>query len=154
VRLRAGVQSDLTALDGIAFAAKAHWGYTPEQLQTWQADLTVSAESLVARPIVVAEEDGLIVGFVQVATDMHPWELDALWVHPNYMGRGAGRALLQWAIEFAAQGGQAELAIDADPHAEGFYLACGARAIGSVRAPIAGNPDRVRPQLRLRTSVA
>jgi hypothetical protein len=38
------------------------------------------------------------------------------------------------------------LRVDADPHAERFYLACGAVSIGTVAAPIAGQPDRVRPQ--------
>jgi hypothetical protein len=41
--------------------------------------------------------------------------------------------------------------IDADPHAEAFYRACGALRIGGVAAPIDGQPQRVRPQLVLST---
>jgi GNAT superfamily N-acetyltransferase len=154
MHLRPGRLSDLPSLDGIAMAAKAHWGYTPEQLAVWRKDLTVSPESLALRPICVAEEDGFAVGFVQLATDLNPWELDGLWVHPKHIGKGTGKALLRWARNMAAQAGQSELAIDADPHAQGFYLACGANVVGSIKAPIPGNPERVRPQLRLRTSAA
>ena len=152
MNLRDGGPEDLQALDAIAFAAKAHWGYSPAELLAWRADLTISPESLPTCPVCVAEEDGQAVGFVQVATDRQPWELDALWVHPGHMGRGIGKALLAWAQDFAASRGQLELAIDADPNAEGFYKACGAVLVGSVPAPIVGNSRRVRPQLRLRTS--
>jgi hypothetical protein len=48
----------------------------------------------------------------------------------------------------AVAGGNA-LAIDADPNAEAFYLAKGARRIGEIAAPIEGHPDRVRPQMLL-----
>ena len=83
---------------------------------------------------------------------VQPWEIWALWVHPNQMRKGVGKSLLGWAKHFAAASGQVELAIDADPNAEAFYRACGARVVGSVAAPITCNPMRVRPQLRLSTS--
>ena len=152
MNLRRGVAADIPALDPIALASKAHWGYTAEQLAVWRDELAVSAESLSARPICVAEEYGRPIGFVQVATDTQPWGIAALWVHPSQIGKGVGKALLAWARQFAAAGGQPELAIDADPHAAGFYQACGARLLGSVAAPIAGDPTRVRPQLSLRTT--
>ncbi|WP_186511003.1 GNAT family N-acetyltransferase [Caenimonas sedimenti] len=141
--------ADIQTLNEIALAAKAHWGYSAEQLRAWKADLTVSAEALAAKPVWVAEENGRPTGFVQVAMDTQPWELEALWVDPGHMGRGVGKALLAWARQQALAGGQSELAIDADPHAEAFYRACGARLVGTVPAPIAGSPERVRPQLRL-----
>ena len=154
MNLRRGLPEDVAAFDDIALAAKAHWGYTPQQLEAWRGDLRVKPESLSAAPVCVAEEEGHPLGFVQIATDRHPWEVEALWVHPTHMGKGVGKALLDWATQFAAAGGQVELAIDADPNAEGFYMARGARQVGVVAAPIAGNPARVRPQLRLRTSAA
>lgn len=154
MNLRCGGSVDIPALNAIALEAKAHWGYSREQLQAWSEDLTVTAESLLARPVQVAEEMGQLIGFAQVATDTRPWELWAMWVRPSHMGKGAGKALLAWARELAAAAGQSELAIDADPNASGFYQRCGARVVGAVAAPIAGSPDRVRPQLRLRTRAA
>jgi len=154
MNLRRGIPEDIQRLELIAFAAKAHWGYSAEQLEAWRADLTISPESFIARPVCVAEEDGQPVGFVQVAMDKQPWELDALWVYPEHMGKGIGKALFTWAQDLAALSGQLELAIDADPNAERFYRACGAVLVGSVPAPIVGNPHRVRPQLLVRTSAA
>jgi hypothetical protein len=66
------------------------------------------------------------------------------------MGRGVGRALLERAAIEAALLDYRELKIDADPHAEAFYLACGAARTGtSVAAPISTDPGRRRPQLAL-----
>ena len=149
MKLRRGTPADLPALDHIAMAAKAHWGYSAQQLDLWREDLSVPLETLRVRPVCVAEEGNTVVAFAQVATDLQPWGLWAMWVHPDHMGKGIGKALLDWSREFAAAGGQAELAIDSDPHAEGFYKVHGARVVGSVAAPIAGSPGRVRPQLRL-----
>lgn len=65
------------------------------------------------------------------------------------MRRGIVRALLAHAVSTARSGGASAIAIDADPSAEPFYLACGARREGVVAAPVSGNPARVRPQLTL-----
>ncbi|WP_164963287.1 GNAT family N-acetyltransferase [Rubrivivax sp. JA1026] len=154
MNLRRGTPEDIPALNAIALEAKAYWGYSVEQLQAWREDLSVPAESLLARPVCVAEEEGQPIGFAQVATDTQPWELWAMWVRPRHMGSGVGKALLAWARGFAAAGGQEELAIDSDPNASGFYEHLGARVVGTVAAPIPGNLKRARPQLRLRTSAA
>ncbi|MFM8354766.1 MAG: GNAT family N-acetyltransferase [Gammaproteobacteria bacterium] len=154
MNLRPGTPDDVAALDAIALAAKAHWGYSTEQLQAWDADLRVRQESLACWPICVAELDGRPIGFAQLATDRHPWELEALWVRPDHMGKGVGKALVLWASRVAAANGQAELAIDSDPNAANFYRAQGARLVGVVPAPISCDPLRVRPQLRLVASAA
>lgn len=62
---------------------------------------------------------------------------------------GIGSALLGDAAARAAATGAHVLAIDADPNAESFYLANGARRVGEIAAPIEGHPDRVRPQMLL-----
>ena len=77
------------------------------------------------------------------------WQLEHFWVAPENMGCGVGRALLAHAVGIAASGGAQALAIDADPNAEPFYLACGALRVGAVAAPTEGAPSRARPQLLL-----
>lgn len=154
MNFRRGVPADIPALSALALEAKAHWGYSIAQLEAWRDDLSVSAATLPSRPICVAEENGQPIAFAQVALDRSPCELEALWVLPAHMGKGLGKALLTWAAGAAASAGRVELHIDADPNAESFYLGLGARHVGSVPAPLAGNPARVRPQLLLRTSAA
>jgi GNAT superfamily N-acetyltransferase len=152
MRIRAATSADVEVLSRIALAAKASWGYAPSQLVAWRAELVVTAESLTQWFTFALEEEGQVVAFAQVSPESSPWEFQALWVLPQYMHRGFGRALVQHAAAHAAARGQAVLAIDSDPNAEPFYLRCGARVVGQVPAPIEGSPNRVRPQLILATS--
>jgi len=149
--IRRAVPGDAKTLTRIAQAAKAQWGYSPRQLEAWRSELEVSAESLQWAPSFVAEVDGAAAGFYQLRADTDPPRLEHLWVDPVHMGVGLGSALVRHAQGLLADDGIAQLAIDADPNAEGFYLGLGARRVGVVAAPLAGQPDRVRPQLLLDT---
>ena len=152
--IRAAREDEIALLDSIAFRAKAHWGYAPTQLEEWHESLRTPVGSTLSRPTLVYELDSNVVGFVQLDPAPSPWEVVSLWVLPEHMGNGIGRVLLRQALEAAAASGQTFVDVDSDPNALGFYLACGAVQVGAVPAPIAGAPDRVRPQLRVSTSGA
>jgi GNAT superfamily N-acetyltransferase len=147
-RARPGESDVLTSL---AFAAKAFWGYTRQQLDAWSAELQISPESITQEPTFVAEVQGRVLGVAQLDTSSTPWQIECLWVHPESVRQGLGTRLLRKAMAWARTHGQVELHIDADPHAEGFYLHLGAQRVGEVSAPIAGQLLRVRPQLVLAT---
>jgi len=151
MKLRAATGSDAATLDRIALAAKAHWGYSDQDMERWSPDLRTSAASIDAWPTFVAEVEGNAIGFTQLDPTRDPWELVSLWVLPEHMGLGIGRQLLGKALDCAVSGGQRCIVIDSDPNALAFYLACGARQIGTVAAPLVGMSDRARPQLELAT---
>ena len=142
------------ALTSLAFAAKSFWGYSAQQLHAWSAELQISPGSIAVEPTFVAEVQGRILGVAQLGTSSTPWQIECLWVHPDGVGQGLGTRLVQEAMAHARAHEQFQLHIDADPHAEGFYLHLGARRVGVVSAPIAGEPQRVRPQLVLATERA
>jgi hypothetical protein len=50
-------------------------------------------------------------------------------------GTGAGRRLFEHASRTASELGFTQLSIEADPNAEGFYLAMGATRLGERRSP-------------------
>jgi GNAT superfamily N-acetyltransferase len=151
--IRRAVEHEASALSAIAMAAKAYWPYTPSQLKAWRDDLTVSAELIASSPTYIAELEGEIGGFYSLVNESETWSLEHLWVAPSHMRRGLGRALLSHAMDVAARNGAASIAIDADPYAEAFYIACGARRVGVIAAPVEGDPARQRPQLLLATRV-
>lgn len=67
--------------------------YTPEQLDAWadgQVDLTAWDASFLAHTTLVAEAEGAIVGFADLAEDGY---LDRLYVHKDWQGRGVATAL-------------------------------------------------------------
>ena len=150
VEIRPARTHDAEALSAIAFKAKAHWGYSAEALESWRRDLAVSADDIVSKRIFVAVAEGRIAGFYSFLPTERDWLLDHLWVLPEYMRLGIGRALVTHALETAARGGASSVTVDADPNAETFYLACGAMRRGEVSAPIPGHTGRVRPQLEFR----
>jgi len=149
MHIRKAQPAESDALSAIAYASKAHWGYTPAVLDSWRADLTVSADSIARHPTFACEVRGELSGFYQLILGEGECILEHLWVHPSFMGKGFGRSLLAHAVEHAARCGARQMMIDADPNAEPFYLACGAVRCGVIAAPIQGEPERIRPQLRI-----
>jgi len=147
MRIRRAVAGEVEELSSLALRAKAHWGYAVAQLEEWRSSLEISREIVLARPTFVGEINRRIIGFYSLVPSAAVWELDNLWVAPEYMKRGFGRALFIHAAQTAAAGGANSILIDADPNAEPFYVACGATRVGEVSAPITGQPNRVRPQL-------
>lgn len=73
--------------------------------------------------------------------------LDYMFVDPDFVGRGVGRALMDHAIALARELGHGSLTIVADPNAEGFYCRMGAERIGSQASDV--DPHRQLPLLRI-----
>lgn len=133
----------------LAWAAKAFWHYPPAQLEAWREALSPTAASIAKHPTTVIEVGGTLAAFCQLRLGAPSADLEHLWVHPRHIGQGLGGALLSHALQHLAANGTTVLHIDADPHAEGFYRRHGATRVGAKPAPIEGQPDRIRPQLRL-----
>lgn len=105
------------ALDGLWSAA---WGSAAGT--NWE---TILSRSLC---FVCAYEEGLLVGFVNVAWDggIHASIFDTC-VHPSFRRRGIATALVQRAADEAASRGAAWLHVDFQPHLYDFYRRCGFR---------------------------
>jgi GNAT superfamily N-acetyltransferase len=149
MRIRDAHVEEHELLSRIALEAKVHWGYDAADLARWETDLIVSRDSLAQLPTFVAEVEGHIVGFFQLSFASEGPELEHFWVLPAHMGKGIGRALLAHALREVSTRGHGKLLIDADPNAEGFYVACGAVRTAERSASTLGQPHRVRPQLVL-----
>ena len=132
--LRPARPEEAAALTDLAMRSKAHWGYSEAFLAACRSELTVDATRLGdgRAECVVALEEGAIVGYYALdAVSPTVFELAALFVEPSRIGRGIGRRLLRHALDTVRGAGAARLIIQGDPHATGFYLALGARQIGT-----------------------
>jgi ribosomal protein S18 acetylase RimI-like enzyme len=127
--------------------SKAHWGYTEEQLAAFTLELTYTADDIVTGRFTVAEVTGRVAGFYSIDDSPPDGELGNLWVSPDRIGSGIGRRLWTHAMESAGAAGFRTLRIDADPNAEGFYLAMGAERVGET--PSAAIPGRMLPLLKI-----
>jgi len=129
--IRAGESGEAEKLTRIALVSKGHWGYSEQQLRYWlETFLRVSADYVRANKVWVAEVDSSLVGFAAVKDGDDEAELDHLWILPDYIGKGIGKALFASAVNHVAKTGRRELVFTSDPHADGFYEKMGAEKIG------------------------
>ncbi|HLR05956.1 MAG TPA: GNAT family N-acetyltransferase, partial [Pyrinomonadaceae bacterium] len=73
-------------------------------------------------------------------------EVEHMWIKPEHMGNGVGRALFKQVVARAKSMDARAVELSADPNAEGFYRRMGATRIGEVRSEIEGQP-RVLPRM-------
>ena len=69
--------------------------YPPDQQKAWAPavpDTAAWQQRYTGHPVWVAEEDGHVIGFGDIYPD---GLLDMLYVHPQWQGRGVGKALIR-----------------------------------------------------------
>lgn len=130
--VRPALPADASMLTELALRAKAHWGYSAELLELWRPQLTITPEIIERQSTWVCEDCGSIRGFCSIESTGDSAELEHLWVDPDAMGRGIGRALLVHALAEARACGVRSLRAESDPHAAGFYLRMGASPAGEA----------------------
>jgi len=132
--------SQAPALSAIAWTAKAHWGYPAHWMEQWRELLTITPDFVAQHETFVAHLAGEAIGFYALVETPDSISLDHLWVLPERIGQGIGRALFKHAAGRAAARGASRLTIESDPQAEPFYLHLGARRVGAVPSEIDGQP--------------
>lgn len=111
-------------------------------------DLTISPDQIAAAAVYVHEGDAGLAGFYALAeSDGGVIVLDDLFVDPAAMGTGVGRRLWEHAVAAAKALGFAAMEFQSDPHAEGFYLAMGAKRVGESESTVM--PGRMLPLMRV-----
>ena len=121
------------SLSDLAVRSKAHWGYSSEFIDACRDELSYTGEQINGPQFsfFVCVVDERIVGFYAVEqVSANVAELEALFVAPEYIGRGIGRAMIEHARQCANRLGVSSLIIQGDPNAESFYLAAGAIRAG------------------------
>ncbi len=147
--IRSAVAGEAAYLSALAMQSKAHWGYGVEFMQACREELTYSADYIRGNPVFVAQAEATIVGFYAFErVSGSEAELTAMFVAPEHIGRGFGRALIIHAKDTARRQGFEAIIIQGDPNAIAFYQAaggvrCGERESGSI-------PGRLLPLFRIR----
>ena len=121
---------DAATLTNIAIEAKRHWGYSEKWMASWREVLTIRSEQIEVDEVYCATDVGEIMGFYALHRDRDILRLEHLWVLPQRMRRGVGRALFEHSVERTRALGFRSLHIESDPNAEGFYQHMGARRVG------------------------
>src|SRR5437879_6032425 len=148
VQIRRAKPEEAGVLTEIAHAAKRHWGYPEIWIQHWKAHLTITPEFVAKNEVYVAMNAEEIVGCCAIAFSESSSELEHMWIRPEHIGTGVGRALFLHVKERAANLKIPTLELLADPNAEGFYQRMGATRTGEARSEIEG-ASRVLPRMTI-----
>ena len=131
--LRPARDAERVVLDDICFRSKAHWGYDSAFMESVRDHIRVRSDALkFGRVWVAVDAMDRQLGVVEVdPIDADSADLTLLFVAPENLRQGIGRALYEKALALASQLGAAELLIDSDPHSAAFYATMGATRIGA-----------------------
>ena len=141
---------ETSTLSELCVRSKAAWGYDEAFMALARVALEVRPEQIELGDVWVATAaDGSPAGVVALGPSEEPdtLDLDKLFIEPERIRTGVGRALIAHAIDEARHRGAKRLTILADPYAAGFYERNGARRIGE--APSDAIPSRSLPLYEL-----
>jgi GNAT superfamily N-acetyltransferase len=134
------IPAEAPLLTEMAHCSKRYWGYPEAWIQTWRDVLTVHPDIVETDIAFIARLENQPAGFYVLTLNHSQPCLEHLWVLPQFMKRGVGRALFQHAIAQMRDQGQRSMRIESDPNAEGFYLRMGAQRIGTNVTILLGEP--------------
>jgi GNAT superfamily N-acetyltransferase len=146
-RIRPARPEEADALTALARRSKAHWPYDEAMMAVFNRTIAITRDAIAAHVVLVHETGDAVDGVGVLIPGGDDAELDHLWVDPPAIGRGVGRRLFDAFAEAARRRGARRIVLNADPHAEGFYLRLGAVRIGGH--PVAEIPGRVLPRLAM-----
>jgi len=131
--VRIATPSEKEALEALQWRASLANPGDRESLLAHPDAIELPLEQIESGTVVVAEADGTVLGFAAVLPrDDGDAELDALFVEPDLWKGGIGRALVQRCAVLARSLGARSLHVVGNPHAEGFYIACGFELVGNA----------------------
>ena len=131
--IREAKPNEAEVLTGLAIRSKAYWGYSQSFMQACRDELTVTDRSMNSTDLhyYVAERESEILGYYAIEKlNDREFELEALFVEPDFIGKGIGRALIDHAKDLVRKLGGSKLIIQGDPNAEKFYRAAGGKSNG------------------------
>jgi GNAT superfamily N-acetyltransferase len=134
VLIRAGDVHEGARLKEIAIASKGYWGYEADRVREWAGAGDFSPERLRELIVFVAESNGRAIGWSSLIPHGEVGWLEDLWVEPDFIGKGVGRALFRHTARHARQLGASRLEWEAEPHATRFYERMGAEYVRESRS--------------------
>ena len=132
VIVRPAVASEQKQLEALQWRASLNNPGDRDALLAHPDAIELSLEQIRDGGVFVAEVAGIAMGFAAILPrENGDFELDALFVEPSGWRQGIGRALIKHCAAAAKAAGAESLHVVGNPHAEGFYSACGFNLLGT-----------------------
>lgn len=131
--VRKATLADLEVLNQIAVDSKKHWGYPAAWMEAWSDALRIVPQHLETQSVLKLIVDGTVIGHCAVQVHETHYEVQHLWIVPQYMGKGYGKLLLGMSLWHTVEQHQ-PIQVVADPNAVSFYQKQGFRTVGQVES--------------------
>lgn len=129
--------ADNEILTTITKKSKAYWGYSDEQIQKWDKNLTISQDYIREHNVFKLVDNDLIMGYYSYFFENDKTvKLDNLFVLPEYIGKGFGKYLLLDFLNRMKEIGIEKITLDSEPNAAEFYLKMGFVKVGEFETSI------------------
>jgi GNAT superfamily N-acetyltransferase len=131
VVVRLAFASEREALEALQLRASLNNPGDRDALLANPNAIELPVAQIVSGQVFVAELGGSMAGFAAILPrEDGNCELDGLFVEPSLWRRGLGRALIAHCAGAARARGCSAIHVVGNPHAEGFYRACGFESVG------------------------
>ena len=129
--------TDNEILTAITKKSKAYWGYSAEQIQKWDKNLTISQDYIRDQNVFKLVDNGFIVGYYSyIFKNEKVIELDYLFILPEHIGKGFGKHLVLDFLNRIKEEKIERIILDSEPNAEEFYSKMGFVKIGEFETSI------------------
>ena len=146
MKIERAIPSDHMILTTITKRSKAYWGYSKEQIEAWDALLSVTPEYITKNETYKLVSGDQVIGYYSlVKTDTKTLKLDSLFILPEFIRKGFGKLLMNDLFERAALNNYTTIILYSDPNAESFYSKFGFVTIGQIKTSV---PNRSLPEMR------
>lgn len=133
VIVRPAVASEQKQLEALQWRASLNNPGDRDALLAHPDAIELPIEQIREGGVFVAEIAGSTMGFAAILPrENGDFDLDALFVEPGSWRQGIGRALVEHCAAAAREMGAESLHVLGNPHAEGFYNACGFNTLGTT----------------------
>ena len=102
--IREAKETEAEFLSDLAFRSKAYWGYSKDFIMACKEELSVTKQDILNETFdyLVYEQNEEVRGFYALERISYTEvELEALFVHPSFIGTGIGKLLLTHAVASA-----------------------------------------------------
>jgi len=149
VKYRPARVADIERLNLISLASKRHWNYPEEWISNWIDDLGLDEDDLIESSVMVLLVNEMPKGFCAIKEGNDYYEVLHLWLLPELIGKGLGKALLNKSLDKVVQR-DLPILVEADPNAEAFYKKQGFVTYGKKESSPAG---RFLPLMKMKTYI-
>jgi ribosomal protein S18 acetylase RimI-like enzyme len=158
IRAESAEDCDAIALLHVLAWQKAYRGLLPDEVldtlsvDEWARKRRERLGNDGPRRTIVATLDGVVVGFARFGPDRYEeefGEIQAIYVHPDYWGKGAGDALIRTALENLPQQEVGLWMLEGNERAQRFYARYGLHPSGTRHTYRHPGSDFDAPELRV-----